>query len=221
VTTTVSERDEVERRWREAENRLYPIVTVRPDLYEVSVRLVRSLADHLSAVPDVDALVTSFQSATVKDDLDAIGVDPQDISEGIDVTLVRAAAYQVRSRELVQREALDRTTRSIERARKAGEPSAVIWSAGENDLAPGFRRVEMALTTGFAVSTSTELNPETMQPHFIIESFQLDVETGEATGDPPISPRTEFTDPQEWREAAAELRRRLLTTTEEDTDGTA
>ena len=221
MTTTVSERDEVERRWREAENRLYPIVTVRPDLYEVSVRLVRSLADHLGAVPDRDALVTSFQSASVKDDLDAIGVDPQDISEDIDVTLVRAAAYQVRSRELVQREALDRTTRSIERARKAGEPIAVIWNSGENDLAPGFRRIEMALATGFAVSTSTELNPETMQPHFIVESFQLDPETGEALDEPPISPRTEFNDPQEWRAAATELRRRLLTTTEEDSDATA
>ena len=44
---SVSEREEVERRWRLGEERLYPVATVRPDLYEAVIGIVRSLVDHL------------------------------------------------------------------------------------------------------------------------------------------------------------------------------
>jgi len=37
--------------WRAAEERLYPVVMVRPDLYERAVRMVRVVTDELAAPP--------------------------------------------------------------------------------------------------------------------------------------------------------------------------
>jgi hypothetical protein len=87
-----------------------------------------------------------------------------------------------------------------------------IWSEGEQELWPPYRRVEMSLASGRAVAVSTSVDPETMTPRFALEALELDPETGEAAGAEPIAPRREFTDPAEWRAAARELRRALLTT---------
>ena len=48
--------------------------------------------------------------------------------------MVRDAAYQVRMRELVQREAAERTETSIRRARAAGQRTVILWSVGEREL---------------------------------------------------------------------------------------
>ena len=96
----MSDRDDILRRWRQGEERLYPVATVRPDLYEAVVGVVRALADHLSTVPDLDALVITFRTAGRDDELRAAGVRTVELSPEIDLDLVRDAAYQVRAREL-------------------------------------------------------------------------------------------------------------------------
>ena len=205
----MSERDDVSTRWREAENRLYPVVTVRPELYEAAIGIVRSLADHLEGVPDRDALVTSYLASTSAADFDAAGVDRGGINPELEIDVLRDAAYQVRARELAQRESAQDTERSIERARRAGERTATVWTSGTDELRPPYRNVEMSLATGFAVSVSTEYNPDTMKPLFVLEGFQLDPESG--AGSDTVAPRREFDDPEAWRTAAADLRRSLLT----------
>ncbi len=208
----MSEREEVERRWRLGEERLYPVATVRPDLYEVVIGLVRSLADHLQSVPDLDALVVTYRTAVRDAELADAGVAADDVPPEVDLDLVRDAAYQLRARELSQRAATERTETAIRRARAAGEPTVTIWTEGQQELWPPYRRVEMSLASGRAVAVSTTVDPETMTPLFALEALELDPETGEAAGEEPIAPRREFTDPAEWRAAAEELRRALLTT---------
>ncbi len=208
----MSEREEAERRWRLGEERLYPVATVRPDLYEVVIGLVRSLADHLQSVPDLDALVVTYRTAVRDAELADAGVAVADVPPEVDLDLVRDAAYQLRARELSQRAATERTETAIRRARAAGEPTVTIWTEGEQELWPPYRRVEMSLASGRAVAVSTTVDPETMTPRFALEALELDPETGEAAGAEPIAPRREFTDPAEWRAAAEELRRALLTT---------
>ena len=61
------------------------------------------------------------------------------------------------------------------------------------------------------MAVSTTMDPETMMPRFALEGLELDPETGEAADAEPIAPRREFTDPDEWRAAAQELRRAILT----------
>ena len=97
----MSEREEVERRWRLGEERLYPVATVRPDLYEVVIGLVRSLADHLQSVPDLDALVDLPHRRARRragGRRSGGGRRPPEV----DLDLVRDAAYQLRARELSQ-----------------------------------------------------------------------------------------------------------------------
>jgi hypothetical protein len=208
----VDEREEAERRWRLGEERLYPVATVRPDLYEAVIGIVRSLVDHLASVPDIDALVVTYRTSVRDTELADAGLTAADIPPEVDRDLVRDAAYQVRARELRQRSAAERAETAIRRARAAGEPTVTIWSEGEQELWPPYRRVEMALASGRAVSVSTTMDPETMTPRFELEGLELDPETGAAAAAEPIAPRREFTDPDEWRAAASELRRALLTT---------
>ena len=208
----MSEREEAERRWRLGEERLYPVATVRPDLYEAVIGIVPSLGDHLQAVPHNDALVVTYRTAVRDAELADAGVAVAEIPPEVDRDLVRDAAYQVRSRELHQRAAVERTETAIRRARAAGEPTVTIWSEGELELWPPYRRVEMSLDSGRAVAVSTMMDPETMTPRFALEGLELDPATGEAAAPEPIAPRREFADPDEWRAAAADLRRALLTT---------
>ena len=207
----MSEREELERRWRLGEERLYPVATVRPDLYEAVIGIVRALVDHLQSVPDIDALVVTYRTAVRDAELADAGVAVAEIPPEVDRDLVRDAAYQVRSRELLQRAAAERTETAIRRAKAAGEPTVTIWSEGQQEMWPPYRRVEMSLASGLAVAVSTTMDPETMMPRFALEGLELDPATGEAADAEPIAPRREFTDPDEWRAAAQELRRAILT----------
>jgi hypothetical protein len=207
----VSGQDEVMRRWREGEDRLYPIATVRPDLYRSVIGVVRALDEHLASVPDADALVVTYRTADRDEELEAAGVSRLDLSPEIDFDLVRAAAYQMRLRKLGVRSAAERTETAIRRARAAGEPTAFVWGEGERELWPPYRRVEMSLATGNAVAVTTLMDPDTMMPRYAVEGILLDPETGEARGGEALAERREFTDPDEWRAAAAALRTDLLT----------
>ena len=205
----MSERDDAIVRWRESEGRLYPVVTVRPELYEVAIGVVRSLADHLDGVPDLDALVTSYLASNPAADLEAAGIERDAIPPELEIDIVRDAAYQVRSRELVQRASREGAELAIDRARRAGHSTVVVWANGDNKLMPPYRRIEMSLATGFSVAVSAEHNPDTMQPLYVLESFQLDPDTG--AGAEPLAPRREFDNSDAWTAAAAELRQALLT----------
>ena len=205
----MSERDDAIVRWRESEGRLYPVVTVRPELYQVAIGMVRSLADHLDGVPDLDALVTSYLASNPAADLEAAGIERGEIPPELEIDIVRDAAYQVRSRELVQRASQEGAELAIDRARRAGQSTVVVWANGDNELMPPYRRIEMSLATGFSVAVSAEYNPDTMQPLYVLESFQLDPDTG--AGAEPLAPRREFDNSDAWTAAASELRQALLT----------
>lgn len=205
----MSEREDVLRAWRAGEERLYSVAATRPDLYGACLELVRAVAEHLDGVPDIDALITTYRNSSAERDLAGAGVETAGVSPEIRLDLVRDAAYQHRERELAQRAALERTQDAIRRARAAGEPLAEVWSEGENEMWPPYRRVQMSLRTGNAVAVSTHLSP-TLTQVFALEGVVLDPETGEATGESPLAPQREFTDPEEWRAAAERLRGELL-----------
>jgi hypothetical protein len=118
----------------------------------------------------------------------------------------------MRARELSMRSATERTETAIRRARASGAATAVIWSEGERELWPPYRRVEMSLASGRAVAVTTLMDPDTMMPRYAVEALALDPETGEAVSEEPLAPRQEFDDPDQWRAAADSLRRTLLTT---------
>ena len=206
----MSDREGVVREWIQGEERLYPIVNTRPDLYQACTGLVRALADHLGNVPDIDALVATYRTGDFDAESGAAGIDAMTLSPEIRTELVRQAAYAVRSREIAIEEGAARTARLLRRAERRGEATAVLWSEGENPLLPPYRRVEMELASGRAVVTTTELSADTMMPEFTLSAVQLDPATGDPTDQDPLAPERIFTDPDTWQAAAAELRAALF-----------
>ncbi len=86
-------------RWFQAEERLYPVVMVMPERYEIVVSLVGRVAEQLRATcPDLPALAAA--------DVEALELaqrlasfDPATATE-IDLSLVAGAACSIRYREL-------------------------------------------------------------------------------------------------------------------------
>jgi hypothetical protein len=156
--------------------------------------------------------VASYRAGSRDGDLQAAGVDRAAVPPEVDLDMVRDAAYQMASVAVVQRESADRAKDLIRRARNSGQRTVTIWSEGERELWPPYRRVEMSLSTGRAVSVVTETDPDSLQPRFALEALALDPETGELADDEPLVPRREFSDPRAFQAAAHELRRALLST---------
>src|SRR5579864_3550342 len=112
-------RDETISHWHAAENRLYPVVMTRPDLYERSLTAVRAIADDLRSSKTVDELLTAYQHAP---DLVAETVQRRALStEELDMGLVTGAAFSVRYRELVEEENRREAMRLIREGRERGE----------------------------------------------------------------------------------------------------
>ena len=134
--------------WRAAENRLYPVVMTRPDLYEQCVRLVRAVADDLGPARTPDQLLEMYDRAAevVTTVVQRTGLS----TEGLDLGLVAGAAFNVRYRELREEMNREEAIRRIREGRERGAEWVVIYEtevtgrvpAGGWPLPP-YRRLEM------------------------------------------------------------------------------
>jgi hypothetical protein len=204
VPAVVSEsRDEIVRRWRTAEERLYPVVMVRPDLYERYISVVRAVADELRAYGTLDELVAAYEQGA---EVIARVVRAQIIStEGMDLGLVAGAAFSLRHREVAEEMNREEALRRIHEARAAGDEWAVVYETSAG--VPPYRRLEMRLADGAALHVFVETDPDTGGPLFGVEPVQLDPRTGDwVTDAEPLAPRRTFRDPEPWTIAIDELR---------------
>lgn len=206
-----SERETALRAWRLGEERLYPIVMVRPETYAVMLEPVRALADHLAGVPDIDALVTSWRMGDARGDLVAAGVDLPALPPEAELDLIRDAAYQLRARELHGREATEQAERAIDRALAAKQTTVLLWRVGEHEMHPGYRSVEMSLATGEAVWAETLMDADSGEPLFTVQAVRLAADTGEGLDEAPLVEQQTFRSPDDWREALTALRAQILT----------
>jgi hypothetical protein len=90
--------EELARRWRLAEQRLYPTILADPSAYQRYVLAVRGLADELSVVASPEALVASYAAsfARAAEHLRAVGeAEDAGVAE-----LVAGAAFALREREI-------------------------------------------------------------------------------------------------------------------------
>ena len=207
---TVAERlEELVRRWEAAEQRLYPLVIVRPELYERCVSLVRLVADDL-------------RSAGTPEQLAAVYIDGRELveavigrggvaAEGMDLEMVLGAAFGLRYREVLAEVAREEATRRVVAARKHGDHWVVLHetSGAAGPQAPPYRRLEMHLPDGAGLHLFVELGPEMDRWLYGVEAIHLDPETGDWVGErAPLSERRTFTDPRTWTAAVEELRAR-------------
>ena len=89
---------ELARRWRLAEQQLYPTILADPSAYQRYVLAVRGLADELSVVATPEALVASWPTSAPRaaEHLRAVG----DTGDAAVAELVAGAAFALREREI-------------------------------------------------------------------------------------------------------------------------
>lgn len=197
-------------RWRAAEEQLYPVVMVRPDLYERSIEFVRSVADELRALGTPAALLDAFGHAA---EIAARVVRRESLTtEGVDLALATTAAFSLRYRELVGEVARERAIERIRAARERGDAWVVLHESGTLEQAPAvpYRRLEMHLGDGAGLHLFVQQDPETAAPVYGVESVQLDPQTGDWLHDASgwAEPRMLST-AESWHDLIQELRERL------------
>jgi hypothetical protein len=198
--------DEIIQRWRTAEERLYPVVMVRPDLYERYISVVRAVADELRAYRTLDELVAAYDRGA---ELTARVVRAQIIStEGMDLGLVAGAAFSLRHREVAEEANRDEAVRRIRAAREAGDDWTIVYETrgASEPVVPPYRRLEMRLGDGVALHIFVEVDPESGGPLFGVEPVQLDPQTGDWVTDAALGPRATFRDQESWRAHVDEMR---------------
>jgi hypothetical protein len=194
--------------WKSAEERLYPVVMVRPDLYERSVRMVRAVTDELAGCTDLAALVEAWGTAAeiVHRAASESGLD----LEGLDAGLIAGAGFSMRYRELAtaasRTELLDR----IRAAAEGGEAWVRVAEIGSRETAGmvPWTWVEMHVATGAGLRQTLEADPTTGAPRYSVELIPLDPATGDQLPVPAdlVTVQETFDDPTEWM-SAVEARR--------------
>jgi hypothetical protein len=194
--------------WKSAEERLYPVVMVRPDLYERSVRMVRAVADELVGCIDLPALVEAWASAAeiVHRSATAAGLD----LEGLDAGLLAGAGFSMRYRELASSASRNERLGRIRAAAEAGEPWVRVEEIGSRETAGmvPWTWVEMHVPSGAGLRQTLEADPMTGAPRYSLEVVPLDPATGDQLPVPDdlVTVTETFADPTEWL-AAVETKR--------------
>jgi hypothetical protein len=194
------------RRWREDEARLYPVVMVRPDLYERAGVMVRALADELRAHTTVEALAAAFPHAgqTLNGLLARTGLATDDL----DLALVIGAAFGMRHREILAALERRRGLVLIAEARDRGDEWVVLHRSGTPERT-GYRCLEMHLRTGAALHLFIEPDPATGRPVYGLQQLRLDPGTGDPERDREIEDARTFEDAAAWTKAVSGLREYL------------
>jgi hypothetical protein len=194
--------------WKSAEERLYPVVMVRPDLYERSVRMVRAVADELAGCLDLAALVKAWGGAAeiVHRAASEAGFD----LEGLDAGLIAGAGFSMRYRDLATAASRADRLGRIRTAAEAGEAWVRVEEIGSKETAGmvPWTWVEMHVPTGAGIRQTLEADPETGAPRYSLEVVPLDPTTGDRLPVPTdlVAVEESFTDATEWM-AAVEAKR--------------
>jgi hypothetical protein len=186
--------------WRTAEERLYPVVMVRPDLYQQVVGLVGRVAHELRrSCPDVGTLVEAAPHLVAAVRRIASG-DGQSLAE-LDLPMIAAAACCFRYRELAADAARDQRLADLSAAAGRGEVWVVVEQTGEPQsfsVMP-FTKVEMHLPSGRALKLSVEQDERTRGPHFRVEEVAVDRTSGQRIEGESKQPGVqEFHDVDSW-----------------------
>ena len=197
--------------WKAAEERLYPVVMVRPDLYERAVRMVRAVTDELGGCLDLAALVAAWGRAAeiVHRGAGEAGLD----LDGLDAGLIAGAGFSMRYRELAGPAARAERLGRIRAAAEAGEAWVRVEEIGSRDTAGmvPWSWIEMHVPSGAGLRQTLEADPTTGAPRYSLEVVPLDPATGDRlpTPDDVVVVEESFDDPTEWMTAVETKRAQI------------
>lgn len=168
--------------WQQAEARLYPSVTSRPDIYQRVVQLVRMTVDRLRELgPSTSALLLAAERGPdlVVDVLTDSGMSPAEL----DLALVADAALAMRHREVVGEQAVARRLRTLADARRSGQEWVVVEEAGHPDGDPfvPYHRLEVEVATGRALLVTATPDEDFTNVVHAVEPLHVDLATGSVT----------------------------------------
>jgi hypothetical protein len=194
------------RRWREDEAHLYPVVMIRPDLYERAGLMVRALADELRIHGTVEGLAAAWPEASRT--LDGLLARTGMATDDLDLALVSGAAFGMRHREILGALERRRGLALIAEARDRGDTWVTLHERGTPGRL-GHRSLEMHLASGAALHLFIDPDPATGRPEYGLQQLRLDPATGDHDGRSAIEDARTFDDAAAWRDAVDGLRRTL------------
>ncbi len=160
---------EILSQWSSAEERLYPVVMTRPDLYQRAVELVRKVADELDSCRDLAALVKAWpDAADIVYRASSLALMP--LAE-LDVNLIAGAGFCMRYRELAGPAARSERLARLAAAAEAGDTWVLVSEIGSlasAGMVP-WVRLEMHVPTGTGINQTVESDLDTGAAHFRLE----------------------------------------------------
>jgi hypothetical protein len=208
------------RQWREAEGRLYQLVLTSPELYELSLGLVRAVADELVGVTCEATLVSAY--ATGSDVLDRVvatrgAQDPNGVTDLslVDTAAVVGAGFSLRHGELVAAHTRETALLRVRDARAAGRSWVTLHESGTvplpGRLGAGYHLVDASLDVPWGVHASVTFDLDTSTMVYLVEPVAVDLAEASwwIADDAPVPERT-CPDVDTWRQALADARAALV-----------
>lgn len=173
--------------WDQAEAKLYPAVTTRPDLYQRVLTVVARTVERLRGLgPSTGALLAAAERGPelVSDVMAENGLSAYEL----DLDLLARAALAMRHREVLAEQGARRRLRLIAQGRRSGQRWVVVEERGARDGDPfqPYQRVEVEVLTGRALLVTARGDDEFRTVLHAVEEVRVDLATGaltEAPGD--------------------------------------
>ncbi len=165
--------------WDQAEARLYPAVTTRPDLYQRVLTIVRLTVDRLRALgPSTGALLAAAEQGAglVTEVMGEAGLSAYEL----DLDMLARAALAMRHREVAAQQVARRRLRSVAQAHRSGQEWVVLEERGfsEGDPFVPYTRLEVEVGTGRALVVTTRADEDFRAAVHAVEQLRLDLDTG-------------------------------------------
>lgn len=200
------------REWHQAEGRVYGLVMTSPELYELSLGLVRAVADELGCVTTEAALVEAY------------GGDPGILTrvaaarevdlQVVDADAVVGAAFCLRHGELLAAHAREVAQQRISDARAAGRAWATLHESGTvpeaGAMSAGYHLVEASLDVPWGLHGSITYDLEADMMVYLVEPVAVDLaEASWWIADSPPLPQRTYADLTSWRSGLDDVRAAL------------
>ena len=165
--------------WDQAEARLYPAVTTRPDLYQRVVVVVARTAERLRALgPSTGALLAAHERGAdlVAEVMDELGLSAAEL----DLTLLAQAALALRHREVAAAQASRRRLRLIAEGQRTGATWVVLEERGhlEGDPFMPYTRLEVEVASGRALLVAANGDEDFRRVLHSVQDLRVDLATG-------------------------------------------
>ena len=165
--------------WEQAEARLYPAVTTRPDLYQRVLTVVARTTERLRGLgPGTGALLAAHERGAelVSEVMTEHGLSAHEL----DLEMLARAALAMRHREVVAEQAARRRLRLVAQAHRAREQWVVLEERGDSQGDPfiPYSRLEVEVATGRALLVTARADEDFRHVLHAVEELALDLRTG-------------------------------------------